>query len=367
VLSYNYKIVFIRLICFVFICLNIYSFATRSLIVSDTCGVADASQNVFYVLPQIVTGRVGFFANYFKEGELSPSKSISLGPVNSFFPTISMYKSLVAYTALKKVDRNEFTLSQKFITTPQNQSIEKYPKGTNSLLYLLTRAIQRSDNTASDIIHLAIGPKTLAYSVKNMSSCTSLIITNKAWWGTQGGLFPEVIGKNLVGGAKRYYELPFDKRVDMAEKLIQASQRVTGKQIELALDRYFNGSNYTAKIEFWLQNVTTPQDYTKLFYGLFQNSELTPKSQNVFRDLMKLGCCYQIGGPLNSRYRAAKIGSGWRMLTLSGYVELKNGDKMAYTYMNDQSNTTDSNEMDKQIHPVNQWIDLNLAKMMEEK
>ena len=342
---------------------SLYSSAAQSLVSSDVCGELLPAQTSTLPLPKSVTGRVGFFADYYKKGESSPSQSIAYGTVNTFFPTISMYKSLVVFDALQKVDQKRLALNQKFVTTPQNQSIEKFPSGSNSLSYLLQRTIQRSDNTASDIVHLAVGLKALAYSVKSSRPCTNLLITSKAWWGTQGGLFPQVIGKDLAKGSKNYYDLPFEARVETAGKLVAASMKVTGKQVELSLDRYFHGPNYTAKIEFWLQNITTPQAYTRLFYGLFANSTLSPKSQTIFRDLMKLGCCYQIGGPLPVTYRAAKIGSGWRMLTLSGYTELKNGDKIAYTYMNDQSNTKDSNAMDKQIRVVNQWIDLNLAKI----
>lgn len=341
--------------------------AAQNIVSSDVCGELLPAQTSTLPLPKTVTGRIGFFADYYKKGESSPSQSIAYGSVNTFFPTISMYKSLVVFDALQKVDQKRLALNQKFITTPQNQSIEKFPSGSNSLSYLLQRAIQRSDNTASDIVHLAVGPKALAYSVKSSSPCTNVLITSKAWWGTQGGLFPQVIGKDLAKGLKNYYDLPFEARVETAGKLVTASMKVTGKQVELSLDRYFHGPNYTAKIEFWLQNITTPQAYTRLFYGLFANSTLSPKSQTIFRDLMKLGCCYQIGGPLPVTYRAAKIGSGWRMLTLSGYTELKNGDKIAYTYMNDQSDTKDSNAMDKQIRVVNQWIDLNLAKIADIK
>jgi beta-lactamase class A len=342
---------------------SFHSNAAQNFVSSDLCGELLEAQVSTLPLPKTVTGRVGFFADYYKKGESSPSQSIAYGPVNAFFPTISMYKSLVVFDALEKVDQKRLSLNQKFITTPQNQSIEKFPPGSNPLSYLLQRTIQRSDNTASDIVHLAVGPKALAYTVKNNSPCTNVLITSKAWWGTQGGLFPQVIGKNLPKGIKSYYDLPFEARVDMARKLIAASMKVTGKQVELSLDRYFGGPNYTAKIEFWLQNITTPQAYTRLFYSLFANSPLSPKSQTLFRDLMKLGCCYQTGGPLPVSYRAAKIGSGWRMLTLSGYTELKNGDKLVYTYMNDQSDTKDSNDMDKQIRVVNQWIDLNLAQI----
>jgi beta-lactamase class A len=354
---------FTLFVCVSTVTFSLYSNAAQNLVTSDLCGELLEAQVSTFPLPKTVTGRVGFFADYYKKGESSPSKSIAYGPVNAFFPTISMYKSLVVFDALKKVDQKRLSLTQKFTTTPQNQSIEKFPPGSNPLSYLLQRAIQRSDNTASDIVHLAVGPKALAYTVKNNSPCTNVLITNKAWWGTQGGLFPQVIGKDLPKGIKAYYDLPFEARVDMAGKLIAASLKVTGKQVELSLDRYFNGSNYTAKIEFWLQNITTPQAYTRLFYSLFVNSTLSPKSQTLFRDLMKLGCCYQIGSPLPVTYRAAKIGSGWRMLTLSGYTELKNGDKLVYTYMNDQSDTKDSNDMDKHVRVVNQWIDLNLAKI----
>ena len=96
--------------------------AAKTIVSSDECGELLAAQASTLPLPKTVTGRVGFFADYYKRGESSPSESIAYGPVNSFFPTISMYKSLVVFDALQRVDQKRLALNQKFTVVKWNDS-----------------------------------------------------------------------------------------------------------------------------------------------------------------------------------------------------------------------------------------------------
>jgi beta-lactamase class A len=79
---------------------------------------------------------------------------------------------------------------------------------------------------------------------------------------------------------------------------------------------------------------------------------------------MRTGCCIAKNSALRSEYRAAKAGSGWRILNLTGYAELSGGITLAYTYLNDQSATLDSEDIEKQIKPVNAWIDQVLLGLL---
>ena len=62
---------------------------------------------------------------------------------------------------------------------------------------------------------------------------------------------------------------------------------------------------------------------------------------------MSTGCCYAKKSLVTSTYRAAKAGSGWRILTLTGYLELSNKESIAYAYFNDESETFESEVIEK--------------------
>ena len=245
-----------------------------------------------------------------------------------------------------------------------HRSIESYPKGTNSLLELAKRAIARSDNTASDILHLAVGPEQLARDVSAKSACTEILLTTKAWWAAQGGLSSNVLGPDVFLGARAYSELPFGDRLEVASRLIAASKKVSGPTVEAAIDKYFHGPTYTSDLELMLQNTTTAQAFTELFAGELQSRDLKDSTQDLFRSIMRTGCCIAQNSALRSVYRAAKAGSGWRILNLTGYAELSSGITLAYTYLNDQSETLDSEDIEKQIKPVNAWIDQVLLELL---
>jgi beta-lactamase class A len=288
---------------------------------------------------------------------------MSIGDPTELFPTASIFKTLVVHAALQAVDAGKLRLNQPFTTTAENRSIEAYPPGTNSLRALAERAIQRSDNTASDILHQAVGTTALAREVKSKSPCTTVLLTTKALWAAQAGLAPDVLGSDVPAGAQAYAELPFEDRLHVAARLNAAAHKVTGPAIEAALDTYFHGPTYTSDLELWLQNTTTAEAFTDLLATMLPARDLKPTTRALFKTIMGKGCCISKNTTIRSSYRAAKAGSGWRILTLSGYVELPNGLTLAYTFLNDQSDTLDSEEMEQQIRPVNAWIDQVLLEM----
>ena len=330
------------------------------------CGNAPVSQVPGLPLPRVVTGRVTFFAAAFRSNEDAPFVTLALNDPTEVFPTASLFKPFVVRAALQAVDVGRFKLESRLLTTFENRSIESYPKGSNSLLGLAKRAIARSGNTASDLLHLAVGPETLAREVNAKSACTEVLLTTKAWWAAQGGLSSSVLGSDLIAGARGYSELPFEDRIEMAGRLIAASKKVSGPAVEAAIDQYFHGSTYTPELELMLQNTTTAQAFTELFAREMRSRDLRDGTRALFRSIMRTGCCIAKHSPLQSTYRAAKAGSGWRILNLAGYAEHPSGVSVAYTYLNDQSETLDAEDMEQQIKPVNAWIDQVLLGLLRQ-
>jgi beta-lactamase class A len=339
---------------------------TRAIEIQATCGLTPKTSKPFLKLPDLVSGRIAFYAAAYRDGVLIPKSAIAVGDPNSVFPMESMHKTFVVHAAMQAVDAGILRLEQKFKTTPANRSVENYPKGSNSLLELATRAIAKSDNTASDILHIAVGTDSLARKIKTISPCTTILLTSKAYWAAQGGLSSSVLGKDLLPGAQRYAALPFEQRLVIASRLNAADQKVTAPAVERAIDRYFHSPIYTPELELWLQNTTTAQAFTDLLVKVLPTKELKPQTRKAFRKIMESGCCFSKKSPLPSVYRAAKAGSGWRMLMLSGYAEMPNGLSVAYTYLNDQSNDLDAEMMEKQIRPINIWIDQVLRNLKVE-
>jgi beta-lactamase class A len=328
------------------------------------CGNAPVSQAPQLPLPRVVTGRVTFYSAAYRKDQDTPFATLALNDPTEVFPTASLFKPFVVRAALQAVDTGKFKLETKFLTTFENRSIESYPKDSNSLLELAKRAIARSDNTASDILHLAVRPAQLAREISAKSACTTVLLTTKAWWAAQGGLSGSVLGSDVLLGARAYTELPFEDRLEMASRLIAVSKKVSGPAVEAAIDQYFHGPTYTPDLELMLQNTTTAQEFTELFASELRSRELKDSTREIFRSIMTKGCCIAKNSVLRSAYRAAKAGSGWRILNLAGYAELSSGVSVAYTYLNDQSETLDSEDIEKQIKPVNAWIDQVLLELL---
>jgi beta-lactamase class A len=328
------------------------------------CGNAPVSPIPQLPLPSLVSGRVTFYAAAYRNNQDKPFITVALNDPTEVFPTASLFKPFVIRAALQAVDAGKFKLETPFKTTLENRSIESYPKGTNSLLELAKRAIARSDNTASDILHLAVGPEQLARGVNAKSACTEILLTTKAWWAAQGGLSGNVLGPDVFLGARDYAERSFEDRLEVAGRLIVASQKVSGPAVEAAIDKYFHGPTYTPELELKLQNTTTAQAFTELFAAELRSRDLKDSTREIFRSIMRMGCCIAKNSALQSVYRAAKAGSGWRILNLTGYAELSSGITLAYTYLNDQSETLDSEDIEKQIKPVNAWIDQVLLELL---
>ena len=56
-----------------------------------------------------------------------------------------------------------------------------------------------------------------------------------------------------------------------------------------------------------------------------------------------------------------------KIISFACFILLSNGLTLAYTYLNDQSGTLESEDMEKQIRVVNLWIDQILVKIAGQK
>lgn len=321
-----------------------------------SCGEAEPVTPVGLPLPPQVTGRVAFYAAEYDPNTWAVKQAVGLGRINELHPTASLYKGLLIEAVMRDVDAGKLSLKQPFETTPANRSIEAYPPGVNTLASLARRAIQESDNTAADILHLAYGPQRLSRFIAQRSPCTTLLLTTKAMWAAQAGLLPEILGLNVSAGTGAYATLPWEEKLSQASAMILAAQNFTGPEVEARLDAWFRGPLYTPQVDLNVQPLTTAQAFTALVARTFSGVQLA-QSRATFRQIMALGCCRPKRPRLPALYWAAKAGSGWRILTLSGYVETRAGRRFAYTYLNDLSATDDSALMEAQIRPLVQWIE----------
>ena len=312
-------------------------------------------------LPPAVTGRVGFYAGLY-DAQFRPLKALGLGQVNALFPLGSAFKPQVVRAALQEVDAGRLSLRALITTTPGKRSIEGYPPGQNTVAQLAQWALERSDNTASDLLQLGLGPPKIARAVQALSPCTSLLHTTKAWWAAQAGLMPDVF-PNLVTDAVNASNLPFETRLTLAERLNARAQDFTGPQVEAALDTYFHGPAYAPQLELALQNTSTPQSYADLLARTLGGDDLKPATRALFRRWLAASCCQPRRPALRALYWGHKAGSGWRLLTLTGYAELPGGRRLAYAYFNDGSNTLESEDMERQIPAVVAWIDAALIEL----
>ena len=329
-----------------------------------TCGNAPVASPVSVPLPALVSVRVAFYiAEYDRAGRVLQAQS--LGDINAVHPIASTYKGLLLEAVMREVDAGRLSLKQVFKTTDANRSIEGYPAGTNTLQVLAERAIHLSDNTAADILQLAYGPDKLARLVQERSSCTQVMLTTKGMWAFQSGLIPQVSG-DVVQGSRAFAALPFNERVKRAAVINQAAQGVLGPDVEQALDVWFKGSQYTPQVDLDLQPTSTAKALTDLVARTFGGQNLSG-SRAMYRKIMQTGCCRPRQPRLKTSYWGAKAGSGWRVLTETGYVELPGGRMFAYTYLNDLSEVDDSDLIEPQLRPVTLWIEDLLMSMAVRK
>ncbi len=314
--------------------------------------------------PKTLTGRVGLYV-----AELDP---VTGWPVrylaqneNDRFPLASAYKQAVAFKAFEAIDRGMLAPDELLETTAEARSIETTSWGFNRVDKLLEKQLIDSQNTANDLIHLRLGlvaPQDLA---DQLGLCqTRLLLTTKAFWTAQAGLggadFPP---DRLLEAARAFDASTGEDRLQRAERLVQASFTVLAPTLLKQIDVYFKGKIYNPEIDLKTQNSSTPLEFAALAAYIHRSGTLTPKGQKQLDEIMAKGCCKP--KLKNLRYWGGKAGSGWRILTLTGYLERDDGRQVAYSYFNAESNTTDSLAIEAQIPVALEYIVQNITLLMK--
>jgi len=321
-------------------------------------------------LPAVVSGRVTFYAVRTDASGRAQSE-ITLGDVDRTLPLASAYKTVVLYGALKDVDSGRLNLQQTFLSTTANRSIEDYPAGRNSLTTLARRAIHNSDNTASDILHLAVTPARVAALASSLTPCANVYLTSKALWSALAGLSPAVIDpatpETMLSSARAYAALPTADKLRQAAVLNTRAQALHPDLVLSRLDAYFTGPDYNPDNDTYLLNSSSARGWSGLMGKVFLPGTLKPASAALFRQIMATGCCNKPTTPVPFplKYWGTKAGSGWRLLVLTGHMELPNGAAINYTYVNNESTTQDSNDIERQIRPVLNWIVASVAPLAQ--
>ncbi|ADV68287.1 serine hydrolase [Deinococcus maricopensis] len=336
-----------------------------------TCGTGPDVPEPTQPLPDLVTGRVAFYAERFDARTLAPVAAVGLD-ADRVVPLASAYKTLVAWSVLRDVDAGRLNLSTRVTSTPANRSIEGYSRGTNALGTLLERSIVNSENTAADILHRATGVRAVAdLAVRAGGPCVRVETPNKAYWAAQAGqlpqLFPALTRTELRASAEAQYALPRDARLERSRALTTAALNVDPDALRREVDAYFKSDRYDPQVDTLLFNNATPRSFTDALKVAFTRNDLKVTTNRTFRNVMAQGCCRPKAPTLKFTYWGAKAGSGWRLLTLSGYVELPDGGRVAYLYANTDSDASEDAEIEAQIRPVVQWIDGVLADLVRAK
>lgn len=314
--------------------------------------------------PAGVTGRLGFYAAEYDPATLALLRAVSLD-AGSTYPLASAFKTTVLHSLLRGVDDGRFRLGDLQTTTEAARSIEGYSRGTNTLLTLASRMIHRSENTAADLLALRVGPSRIQADLDALGAAqTRVQFTTKAWWSVQAGLVPALFPPGqIASSARRFSQLSAPERLNVTRQVLAAVKGVNADILERRLDLYFKGPEYDPDTELYVQNTSTPQEYACLNATLF-NRGLSKASGQVFRRLMATGLDHSPFPAPAYRYWGGKPGSGWRLLTLTGYAETASGRVVAYAYFNDRSDVTDAEAIERQIRGADAWIRAQVEAML---
>ncbi|WP_221090228.1 serine hydrolase [Deinococcus aquaedulcis] len=318
------------------------------------CALGQGGQSVPYVPPAFATGQVGFYMAQLDPKTLAPLKVVSHQP-DALFPLASTFKQLTLWAALRDVDAGRLNLNTRLAVTTSNRSIEFYRPGNRTLLDLATQMVVSSENTASDIVQLAVGPERLQAAARGFGTCATRVqVTTKTMWAAQAGLIPEVYGPDTLSWAQTLLTLPEAAQAGAAAQAVQASLRLSPERVQSDLEAYFRSPAYSPQLDVALQNRSTPREWASLVARLHLRGGLSPQSANLFRRLLAQSCCAPKG--VTYRYWGSKAGSGWRLVTLSGLLQLPGGETFAYAYFNHGSDVVDSPDIERQLPQIARYV-----------
>ncbi|GGQ94706.1 serine hydrolase [Deinococcus ruber] len=275
--------------------------------------------------PARLSGRLGLYVAVVDPVTLEPIRVVSRDP-DGVYPLASAYKQSVLWALLRQKDAGALSLSETFDVSADAQSLGNYPFDHSNVLTLATRMIQKSDNTATDLLHRRIGLKAVQDVADTLHLChTRLILPTKDWWTAQAGLSPS------FPGAETFAALSGAERLKAAQALDQDARTHRADLLQRKLDDYFD-HRYTPQTDLGTQNVSTPAEFAHLIAAEFLHSGLSADAQAMQRQLMALGFGgKRIQAPFT--YFGGKGGNGWRLLTYSGYFHTAGGEDVVYAFM----------------------------------
>lgn len=314
-----------------------------------------------YQPPTFASGPVGFYLAQIDPRTGTPLRVITHDP-DSLYPLASTFKQVIAWAAYRDINAGTLTLNTRLSVTEANRSIETYQPGTRTVQNLITQAITRSENTASDVLHLHLTPERVQALVDAHGTChTRVNMTTKAWWAAQAGLLPGVYGPHLPTGAQQAFTTPPEQQAATAAQAVTQAQTLNADTLLNALDRYFYSPAYHPQTEVHLQNRSTPREWAALITRQYLDPTLTPTNRSALRRTLAQGCCRT--NDLSVTYWGSKAGSGWRNLTMSGLLTLNTGQTFVYAYFNTGSDLMDSALIERQLPSVAQYILQNARRI----
>jgi len=276
--------------------------------------------------PAALSGQLGLYVAVIDPQTLQPLRAVSSSP-DSRFPLASTYKQAVLWALLRQVDAGTLDLNQKFSVSRQTQSLGAYPFDGSTARQLAERMIQFSDNTATDLLHRTVGLQNVQNVADKLQLCrTRLILPTKDWWTAQAGLSQTFDGTQLWASATG------SKRAELAQLIDADAQKLRPDYLQRKLDEYFD-QRYDAADDLKVHNFSTPYELATLVSHEFLRSGLSPKSQELQRKLMALGCCKSGLTPIPLETWGGKGGNGWKILTFSGYFKTVGGEQVVYAFM----------------------------------
>lgn len=276
--------------------------------------------------PKALSGRLGLWVAHI-DAQGRVIKAVGSRP-NETFPLASTYKQAVLWALLKEYDAGRLSATERFQVTPQNQSLGAYPYDGTNVKELSRRMIALSDNTATDILHRRIGLKRVQDVADRLKLCqTRIILPTKDWWVMQTG-FSDTWNHHPEWNIARG-----NTRAELAQQIDEDAQIQTAASVDKQLDIYFE-TRYDPLSDVVVHNISTPYEWGTLVAHEFLRPELSDKARRWQREVMSTGY------GKNALTRKADIvawggkgGNGWKILTYSGYFQLKDGRRVVYAFM----------------------------------
>ncbi len=290
--------------------------------------------------PAGLSGRLGLWVAEYDPTSARVLRAVARDP-DGLYPLASSYKQAVLWALLRAVDAGQVRLNERFDVTRGNQSLGDYPFDGSDVRTLMVRMIQKSDNTATDILHRRVGLMNVQAVADRLHLCrTRLLLPTKDWWVAQSGLDPS------FPGARAFMSADPARRDAIALALDNAARGLRSDTVQVRLDDYLE-HHYDPQADLGTHNVSTPAEFGQLIAQEFLKPNLSPQAQAMQREVMALGF-----GRTRLDFKTAafggKGGNGWRILTMTGYAVTEDGHHLVYVFMQhgaDQTYTLPKNRL----------------------